>query len=242
MKLTNKSLSYLTRKVLEEYYNVRYTAIGKPVLPMQTPAGEIKFEVDPEWPRLASIASGGVYEPILLQSLYNRLDRDSILYNVGARWGCISIFAEKCGLPKHQIHSFEANAKSAEILERNLAEHRYITNAFVSDSSGGNQIVLDTYADTHDSPTVVKIDVEGAEMAVIQGALNLIATEKPELFIEVHPEYLQEMGSTQNELIDELEKHDYELTMVDHRSDRNGWQNIDKAKLPSTGDYLLRAV
>jgi FkbM family methyltransferase len=37
-----------------------------------------------------------------------------------------------------------------------------------------------------DVPSVIKIDVEGAEMLVLRGARALLSTESPTLFLEVH--------------------------------------------------------
>jgi FkbM family methyltransferase len=60
-------------------------------------------------------------------------------------------------------------------------------------SPGGNNdaieveaITLDTFAERHRLPTVIKIDVEGAEAEVLRGSEKVFARAKPILICEVH--------------------------------------------------------
>jgi len=46
-------------------------------------------------------------------------------------------------------------------------------------------IILDTYIINHTPPTVMKIDIEGAEMLALRGALSLIKKYKPTIALEV---------------------------------------------------------
>jgi len=47
-------------------------------------------------------------------------------------------------------------------------------------------LTLDGFAEEHDPPTMIKIDVEGAEVEVLEGAQKLISRIKPVLLLEVH--------------------------------------------------------
>lgn len=71
---------YRLIQVLKQYtVNRTYLRwIDEPMLNMQTPAGKIEFEVSPEWGRLYEIGTGGVYEPLLLNALYEILSEDSV--------------------------------------------------------------------------------------------------------------------------------------------------------------------
>jgi len=52
-------------------------------------------------------------------------------------------------------------------------------------------VTLDTYcAETGARPDLVKIDVEGAEMLVLQGARKLLSESHPGLIVAVHPYWL----------------------------------------------------
>ncbi|HKQ88977.1 MAG TPA: FkbM family methyltransferase, partial [Candidatus Acidoferrales bacterium] len=49
-----------------------------------------------------------------------------------------------------------------------------------------NAISLDEFAKEHPSPTLIKIDVEGAEADVLRGGVQVFAQQKPVLICEVH--------------------------------------------------------
>lgn len=64
-------------------------------------------------------------------------------------------------------------------------------------------LVLDEYFETRPTtiPDLVKIDVEGAELQVLEGMKNLLDTVKPELFIEVHPEKILAFNTTVDSVV-----------------------------------------
>ena len=57
---------------------------------------------------------------------------------------------------------------------------------------------LDDYVDA--KPTFVKLDIEGAEVAALQGAQQLMRTCKPRIFIEVHTQMLGDFGHNLTDL------------------------------------------
>ena len=64
---------------------------------------------------------------------------------------------------------------------------------------------LDVYIqDTGVAPTVVKVDVEGFELDVLEGARHLLSSHRPRLWIEVHPSYLKAQGHRWEELTGRL--------------------------------------
>lgn len=61
---------------------------------------------------------------------------------------------------------------------------------------------LDTLQETVPSPDVIKLDVEGAGPDVLRGGQNMIAEERPVLFIEPHDEELSEAHEMKAILLD----------------------------------------
>ena len=57
--------------------------------------------------------------------------------------------------------------------------------------------------------SLVKIDVQGAEMLVLAGATELLAAHRPALYVEVDGPSLARMGSSPRELIDTLVSFGY---------------------------------
>jgi FkbM family methyltransferase len=51
------------------------------------------------------------------------------------------------------------------------------------------------------APDLLKVDVEGYELAVLQGARRVLARHRPQLFLELHPERLRELGGSVAEVV-----------------------------------------
>lgn len=50
-------------------------------------------------------------------------------------------------------------------------------------------------------PDLVKIDVEGYELAVLSGARATLKAHRPPLFLEIHPERLRDLGASSQEVL-----------------------------------------
>ena len=57
--------------------------------------------------------------------------------------------------------------------------------------------------------TIIKVDVEGAELPMLRGASGLIATARPILFMELSENTFRDAGYTSADLLAELRRHDY---------------------------------
>ncbi|WP_018640448.1 FkbM family methyltransferase [Parafrankia elaeagni] len=70
---------------------------------------------------------------------------------------------------------------------------------------------LDDHVTRHRPPTLIKIDVEGHELAVLQGAGDLLATHRPVVVLEAIPSHQARTGSSTRALFDLLSAADYEV-------------------------------
>jgi len=210
------------------------------VLEIETAVGTIKMKTPAETNFERLLKEMGGYEPILEQALLNELDTESVYYDVGSRWGYFTLFSEKI-ISEGEVHGFDANPKWFHLLQENhQSDAVNLTNCYISDEPADRTITLDQYANDHSIPDVVKIDIEGAECKAIKGMNTLLQTQHPTLFIEVHPEYMSDVGDSPHDLFEFLEGYKIDVAK-NHRTDGECWVNIDSIELPTTGDYLIRA-
>lgn len=224
------------------YQEIQRNIADSTKVSVTTPVGPMSMEVYEYWSQLDRIERGEEYEPVLMEELRQNLTSTDVFYNVGARWGIFSKYARQLGVPRNQIHSFEADEHNFKLLEENLSDYPQNLCSRVGSKDTPNAIRLDTYAEQNDKPTIVKIDVEGAEFKVLKGIISILETASPNLFIEIHPEYLEDRGDSQGELVELLSSMGYDLDIcLDNRGLEYHWKDITVVNLPTKGDYLLRA-
>lgn len=78
-------------------------------------------------------------------------------------------------------------------------------------------LTLATAAERYGVPDFIKVDVEGHEVAVITGGLDLLRRHRPHLLIEVH---WQDLGERIRELLDDT----YDFQVIRHPHYRPGQQ------------------
>ena len=66
--------------------------------------------------------------------------------------------------------------------------------------------------------SLIKIDVQGYEPYVLDGAIKTIKTNRPTIFIEIEPEHLSRFGFTEKDVFNRLHKLDYKI-IHDHQYD-----------------------
>jgi len=72
-------------------------------------------------------------------------------------------------------------------------------------------VTLDGFCAEHQlRPALIKIDVEGAELMVLNGAVRLLSEVRPRLILAVHPWWLPE-GQTTADIVSFLASHNYRI-------------------------------
>lgn len=143
--------------------------------------------------------------------------------------------------PQNAIHlrkNLDLNDLSAKVIEVALSD----TNGEVKLSLSGNEAGEGGHAITTDDtkdgiwietvrgdtiierenltpPTILKIDVEGAEMKVLRGLEETLRKRCRLVYVEVHPNKIDEFGSTESEISNYLEKTGFEVTKVAERGE-----------------------
>lgn len=71
-------------------------------------------------------------------------------------------------------------------------------------------------------PTVMKIDIEGAELSALRGSMGLLGSERrPRLvFLEVHPEFLPRFGGSLADVLAVLKANHYRIMSTNIREDQ----------------------
>jgi len=93
--------------------------------------------------------------------------------------------------------------------------------------------------------SAIKIDVEGYEIRVLRGAMQLIEADRPVIFGEFHPGWFRERGEDVSTFLDEMRDLDYEVFTMERVRTRP-WRAADATNLrrlargQSSADLLLR--
>jgi FkbM family methyltransferase len=158
----------------------------------------------------------GIYEIHVQRGLVRILNSGSVLYDVGANVGFFTLLGAKLVGNAGAVIAFEPSRDNRRALTalcnsngvRNVELVSEAVSAadgdayFAVDSShaqghlaGGQEaggkkvftVTLDSFANTHQAPQVVLMDIEGAEYDALRGARKLLSQERaPAWIIEVH--------------------------------------------------------
>lgn len=150
---------------------------------------------------------------------YMVVDRDACFLDVGANKGMWALWMAKRG---YEVHAFEPNPLTFDILRRRsrhfptitphncaLGEKQGTALLHIHHQSGHDSLVrmyedyaglkmrvpVKTLDDYHFSNVgLIKIDTEGYELPILNGAIKTICRNSPRLIIEVHGDYQNQMS------------------------------------------------
>ncbi|MEJ7783714.1 MAG: FkbM family methyltransferase [Solirubrobacteraceae bacterium] len=215
--------------------------------------GGIKFEATNINERQRVVNCGD--EPEYIREMLATLKPDDVLYDIGANVGLVALHAaRKCRTVAFEpdpsflsrLHrNLELNPTvSVQVLQIAVSDREGWVALF-TDGVGGNSPSLvhqrgaknsvDVRARTLDAlveggtlpkPTVLKLDIEGAEILALRGAEHLLGGPAPPraLFLEVHDSFLPAFGSSADEVLGIVRGAGY--VTIRYAAERAGQQHL----------------
>jgi FkbM family methyltransferase len=192
----------------------------------RSPTGA-EFAFVPDWGAYGA-EYGLAHEQAEVEYAADRVPQGSVVFDVGANLGtfCINLAVLR---PDLTIHAFEPVGATYSWLEVNIRRNgvedrvvphrlavldragdvevttgRYTDNLLVRSPGVGTERVpgrrLDDLAHELGDPTLLKIDVEGAEPLVLLGGMQLLLRARADVLLEVQDSNLAQFGSSVREL------------------------------------------
>lgn len=176
-------------------------------------------------------------EEQFLTRLLDSLQLNDVVYDIGANLGVVSILlARQSAATEVRIEAFEPIPDNIAMLRDNLGRHdadQVIVHPLALGATAG-RVTLDIEGNQFEvpvspgqdiasasghPPTVLKIDVEGAELDVLRGVVSLLDQQTVrELFIELHPGFMAQRGDSQQSLDTFLTQRGYRLVWSKQRN------------------------
>ena len=189
----------ISKEALEYRYWLNQVAIPSTPdniynIPCQDKMFKIKLTKD--YP-FGSVAGFTQEQDVIERFFYPNIDKDSLFIDAGACWGQYTLRALSIGA---KVIAFEPDPRCIKGLNNNIDLNPGFSERFIlyegalghengiikfEDLEDIPMINLDYFLDNY-SPTFIKIDVEGMEWLVIEGAVKVLKKYKPKLLIENH--------------------------------------------------------
>lgn len=156
----------------------------------------------------------GVYEWEKARLIEHTIEPGMVFFDIGAMAGYFTLLAALVVGPAGRVYSFDPLPRNLTYLRRHVGMHELnnvtIVEAAVSDSQGvgsfdpgahpvsgrlaeGGSLQVRTVgldqeiaAGRLPAPHAIKIDVEGAELRLLEGAARTLRTARPKLFLDLH--------------------------------------------------------
>ena len=200
------------------------------------------------------------HEPDITRLVEDQLSPGDVFVDVGANIGWHSLHASRAVGPSGRVISLEPELHNFALLARNLAQNE-VANAIpirigAGSATGSFEIELDdanfgahrfgrgqriTVVRVEDvcrmlgvTPALVKIDVEGAEPAVIDGLGELLGTVA--LVLEFFPSAQRQLGGDPDALLELLQDAYGNVSVVERVGDTYALRAVGAELVSSLGD------
>jgi len=185
-----------------------------------------------------------IHEPSASSIFKKHISKKGIVLDIGAHLGYFTCLAANLA-HEGQVFAFEIDKKCIPLIQRNVEinnlENVIINNKAVSDHNNIEKIPefkhlnaelsmqnnddlgtevsavkIDDYSSLNSiAPNFIKIDVEGAELKVLNGMLNLLKTNV-KILIEIHVEVLKENFNTHyKEILELIERNQFSMCEIE---------------------------
>ena len=164
-------------------------------------------------------------------------------------------------IPVIERNLAENRLTNAVIVDRPVADRRRVVSySSVSGEPGlsmrdparrpeGGEILVETigldefFAERGTWPDLIKIDVEGAELAVLEGARRILAQHHPVMFVEVHPRLLGNFDASVEQVYALLRTHGYTIRrFAGHRRNGTGLEPVPATATMLDGTHMLLCI
>ena len=110
-------------------------------------------------------------------------------FDIGGQYGYDALVLAK--LTGAEVVSVECDPDLVDEIAENARANPSLptinaVGAFVSDTDEGNHVTIDTLARDRFVPDLIKLDIEGGEVAALRGATWVLETRRPAIMLEVH--------------------------------------------------------
>lgn len=237
------SLLRSVRRVRDVYFALRYPR----GIPMRINGEQLRIRRDCRWVGHYAATGERVHEPELWAALVDELRESDVVVDVGANVGVHAVACARrlrdgrvyaFEPDPRNAEALRSHAKLNDVADRLDVTEAAVgaaegTTAFAAagslmssvdnlwDAPGDHELrdvrVVTLDAALADGADIVKIDVEGYEIAVLQGARELLndARRRPRLIlVELHEPLLAKLGSSPAEALDILRDAGYDVSPV----------------------------
>lgn len=193
----------------------------------------------------------GCHEPIVTRRLADRLDEldNPVFWDIGSHRGYYGVLACQFVDPSN-VHLFEGDDEFAELVAENNSMYAdgqmHLNRKYVGSQESPGTTRLDTYLDDSDPPSIIKIDIDGAESDIFGGLAEVVDRHRPEILLEVH--YRGDYNTRRDRIIEFFSARDYSAHICQNHRDMGAeWSEIDLTQLPDEPeneeqDYMMKLV